>query len=353
MVTDKKRPSHSPVTHIWMTIPWYIRLSFILLALIVIGATAGYMIIEGWSFTDALFMTLITLTTIGYGEVHPLSQRGEWFTVGFITVSFIIYIYAVSALGSYLLSGDFRRRLAEYRIRRRVQKMRDHVIVCGFGRIGAQVVQELQRASVPFVIVDKNTQLVEELHDRGYRVVPGDATQEDVLLEAGILKAKSLVASAATDADNAFITLTARALNPEIFIVARVSEPALEAQMIRAGANRAISPYRIGAVRMAELLSRPHVYEFIEIATGRGSLELRMEEVPVESGSPFAGMSIAQCDIRRQFGVLVVGLTRGDRRTVVFNPDPDTVLEPGYILIALGRAEQLERLRMAMRGETD
>ncbi len=331
---------------LWWTVPWYVKANVIgLLALIAIG-TIGYIAVERWTFHDALYMTVITMTTIGYREVRPLTLQGQWFTIMFIFASVTFYIYAASSTASYLLSDAFRRQVQQIRTRRKVQRMENHIIVCGYGRIGSQIVQELALAGEPFVIVERDPKTVRELQDLGYAVVVGDATQEETLLEAGVERARALIATAATDADNAFIALTARSLNPKLFIVSRVSDPALEPHLRRAGANRALSPYRIGALRMAGMVIRPHVHEFIEIAVGRGTVELQMEEIHIPPESPFAGRSLAECEIRQRYGVLVIGMVRpGEGLT--FNPDPQQAIPPGTILMVIGRAEEVERLRQA------
>ena len=345
-MTTKENPSF------FHYIPWYVKASGLsMFGLLLIG-TFGYMWIEGWTFRESLYMAIITLTTIGYGEVRPLSSQGQFFTIVYIGSSTVLFLYAASSLGAFLLSDEFRFRFQNERVRRRIRKMKNHVILCGYGRIGAHVIQEFERSRIDFLIIERNPERAQQLQLQKFTVIPGDATKEETLPEARIEDARALIAATQTDADNAFITLTARALNPKLFIITRVSDPSLEAQMIRAGANRAISPYRLGALRMAEHIIRPHVFEFIEIATGYGPLELLLEEIEILPGSSLVGQTISGCGIRKRFGVLVIGLSYLEGRRVVFNPDPDVTLEAGTVMIVMGRLSQIERLRALGRGDS-
>ncbi len=329
----------------WPPVPVHLKLSLSALVILVVVGTIGYTILEGWPMSTSLFMTIITLTTIGYGIPHELSVYGEWFTISFIFFSFVTYAAVASSLGSFVLSSEFQQAFRQHRFLRRIRNMKNHVIICGYGRIGLLIQQELETTIKNYVIIEKNIDVVEKLRAKDVPVIHGDATIEEVLLQAGVERARALVAVTARDADNAFITLTARSLNPSLFIISRVTEPEIEPQMIRAGADRAICPYRIGAMRIAQILTRPSVHEFIEIVSGKRHLELVLEEIHVLKNSPAIGKTIAELDIRRQFGILIIGVVYREGEQILFNPPSDRPLEKGSILLALGKSEQIDAFR--------
>lgn len=328
------------------TLFWY-SISFVVL--VVIGGTVGYMDVEGWGFLDSLFMTLTTITTIGYGEVHPLTKSGVVFTILLIIFGVGTVAFAVRNATRMMLEGEFRNILGRKKVEQKIKELKDHYIVCGFGRMGRLICRELDRKPVPYVIIEKNTDNITEAEWESSLIIKGDADKDDVLLKAGVDRARGLITVVSTDADNLYIVLTARGLNPDLYIVARAGEEGSEKKLIRAGASKVISPYLIGADRMAQAVLRPAVVDFIEFATQSENLELKMEEVTINAGSSLAGLAINQCGIRQDLGIIIVAIKRSDGK-MEFNPSPESVLHEGDCLIALGQPAQLKVLEEITNG---
>ena len=312
------------------------------LAVATIG-TLGYMYIEHWSLLDALYMTVITLTTIGYGETHALDTSGRTFTLFLIMFGVGTVAFAIRNATKMMLEGELKQMFGRKKVEQKIRKLKDHYIVCGFGRMGRLICRELMRKPVPFVIVERDTALISEADWEKYLILQGDADKDDTLVEAGIMHAKGLITVVSTDADNLYIVLSARGLNPNLYIVARAGEEGSEQKLLRAGASKVISPYLIGADRMAQAVLRPAVVDFIEFATQAENMELQMEEVTINSGSPLSGLAINQCGIRQELGIIIVAIKRGDGK-MEFNPNPASVLHEGDRLIALGQPAQLKVL---------
>ena len=232
----------------------------------------------------------------------------------------------------------------------RISKLRNHYIICGFGRIGHLICRELQSRPVPFLVVEKDPHHIERLEREGFLYVEGDATEDDTLLAAGIHHAKGLITAVTSDTDNVYITLTARGLNPSLFILARAGEEGSEKKLMRAGASKVISPYTIGASRMAHAILRPSVVDFIEIATASEHLELQIEEIAIDAGSDLAGKTLVNSGIRRNMGIIIVGIKQTDGQ-MIFNPPPDKVIDPGSVLIILGKRQSINQLERIARGE--
>ena len=305
--------------------------------------TLGYMLIEGWGAMDALYMTVITVTTVGYLEVHTLSQGGRVFTMTLALGGVFTLFYAATATISAVLSGRARGDLWRQRMERTLANLQDHVIVCGMGRMGRFVCREFSALEMPFVVIDREPHVFEGFDLRHGIPLVGDATSDEVLRKAGVDRARVLVTVAASDADNLFVTMSARLLNDKLNIVARAEEEGAEKKLMRAGASRVISPYMIGAGRMTQAVLRPAVIDFLELATREDYMELQIEEVAVQEGSALAGMLIRDGRIRRDLGVIVVAVKHRDGR-MAFNPDPDLALSSGDTLIALGHRRQMEEL---------
>ncbi|MBW2451372.1 MAG: NAD-binding protein, partial [Deltaproteobacteria bacterium] len=246
----------------------HLRFSLITLISVIAMGTFGYALIEDWDLFDSLYMTVITLATVGFKEVHELSPEGMLFTIILIISGTGIIAYALSSLIQIMVEGQIYNILGRRKLETRLNQLHDHYIVCGYGRIGHMICKELQARPVPFVIVEKDPLLTDRLNRDGYLYVVGDATDDDTLLTAGIHRAKGLITAVTSDTDNVYITLTARGLNPSLFILARAGEEGSEKKLLRAGASKVISPYTIGANRMAQAILRPSVVDFIEIATG-------------------------------------------------------------------------------------
>jgi voltage-gated potassium channel len=316
------------------------------LVLAVIGAgTVGYRWLwaeVGGSWLDALFMTVTTITTIGYGEVKPLTGSGRVFTmvIAFVGIGSLFYTFSVvmeTLVARRIADPPGRRKMA-----RTIATLSGHVVVAGLGRVGRQAAQELQAAETPFVVVDPGASAARGAEEYGYLLVPGDATEDAVLERAGIHRARGLIVTTANDATNMYIVLSARVLNPALHIVTRAVDDASVTKLIRAGANRAISPYAIGGHRLAHLILSPAVVDFFETALRRGEEALNIEDVVVEQASPVAGKTLDDLDIRQATGASVLAILREGSPLV--NPAGSLTLEPGDRLLALGTRDQLARL---------
>jgi voltage-gated potassium channel len=311
-------------------------------ALIGIG-TVGYHLIEGWSFFDALYMTVITLTTVGFLEVHDLSPAGRGFTMILCLSGVFTLFYAATEVIRTIVSGEVQDVLGRQRMERSLQELKDHLIVCGFGRMGRLVCREFSGQGLPFVVIDRRAEALEDFQIAHGIALHGDATSDEVLLRAGVQRARGLVTVAASDADNLYITMSARLLNPHLFIVARAEDERAEQKLLRAGASRVISPYVIGGARVAQAVLRPAVVDFIELATRTEHLELQIEETQVAPGSRLAGAVLKDSRLRQEMGIIIVAIKK-QAGQMVFNPPPEVVLEAGDILITLGNRRQLDEL---------
>lgn len=317
-----------------------------MLALVVVGGTAGYMLIEGWSAWDSLYMTVISVTTAGYREVHPMSRRGELFTMIVLTVGVATVLYTFSFLMARLIEGDLESRWVRRRRERMLDELTDHFIICGFGRMGLIIAQEFVRQGVPFVIIERNPERMQEAIDAGFLAVEADASSELVLKRVRIEHARGFIAAVSTDAENVYAILTARLLRPDLYIIGRAETEDARAKLVRAGADRVISPYLIGGLQLAQTALRPAVVDFVQIATSSENLELNMEQVRIREGAPLAGRSIVDANLRQKFGVVVVGIQRADGR-MEFNPSPDTTMHAGDHLVVLGHLQKLRELEAA------
>ena len=320
-----------------------------LLAWIVAVGTLGYMLIEGWSAWDAFYMTIITVTTVGYREVHPLSRAGEALTVGVLIFGVGAALYAFTLLATIVVEGGLPRRLQRRRHERMLETIKDHFIICGYGRIGSTVAQQFRRQQVPFVVVERNPERLQAAIDEGALAVEADASREDILKRVGIERARGFIAAVGTDAENVYAVLTARVLRPDLFIVSRAETEDATMKLKRAGADRVVSPYQIGAVAIAQTALRPAVVDFMELATSTENLDLSMEQVTVAPQSALANKSILDANLRQRFGVIVVGIQRQDR-TMDFNPEPDTAMYAGDKLVVLGRPDSLKKLEIEAAG---
>jgi len=315
-------------------------LSFV--GLIVLAGALGYILFFGWSISDAIYMTVITLTTEGYKEVRELSDAGRAWTilvavagVGIIfgTVGFVAETFVAEALSG----RRQRRRMADT-----VAGLKDHFILCGYGRVGSTVARELEHAGVPVVVIDSFAGSTELAAREGHLIVAGDATRDDVLLEAGVNRAKALITTVDTDATNVYVTLSARSLNPKLFIVARANEEGSEAKLRQAGADRAVSPYTRAGRQIAELATRPRVADFIDFALSHGQLAFSIEELEVAAGGPLAGQTVSDLT---GGGIHVMAIVTHGPGQFQTNPPMDRQLEPGDQLIVSGTAEVLRGLR--------
>jgi voltage-gated potassium channel len=319
------------------------RLAVTLLVIVLAGGTAGYTLIEGWNVWDAFYMTVTTVATVGYGEVHPLSPRGRLFTVALIFGGVGTVFYTVTLLATIVVDGWLHRRLEKRRAARMLEQIKDHFIVCGYGRIGSIIAAELHQQGVPLAVIERDPERVRQAVERGWLALEADASREEVLSRAGIHRARGLITAVGTDAENVFTVLTARVMRPDLFIIARVESDDAEHKLRRAGADRVISPYQIGATQMVQTALRPAVVEFFHLATSSERLDLSMEQVHIKEDSPLANRSIVDAGIRQKFGVIVVGIKRSGGG-MDFNPAPDAIMRPGDELVVLGRTESVKAL---------
>lgn len=311
------------------------------LALLVVAGTAGFHLIEGWGWFDSLYMVVITLTTIGYEEVHPLSFHGRIFNLLLIVAGVALVALSFGALTQALLEFELGKFFGRRRMEREIHRLEGHYIICGAGRVGRSAARELAANGVPLVIIEHNET---RITDGEYLSLIGDATKESVLREARIDKALGLVAATTTDAVNVYIVLTARGLNPKLRIIARASEEDAEKHLLTAGADTVISPQRFAGHRVAQAFLRPNVLDFLDIATSReGQIELRLEEVRVSTHSPLVGKTIESSQIRQSMGLVVLAIKRG-ASAMQFNPGPGEIIQPGDCLIVMGEPEKLQAL---------
>jgi voltage-gated potassium channel len=320
-----------------------LKLSLLVLMLLVSLGTAGYMVIEEWRFLDAFYMTVITLGTVGFKEVHELSDAGKLFTVVLIVIGVSVLGYTVSKLVQIMFEGQLQRFIGRQKVEKRIESLRDHYIICGYGRMGSLICKEFAAEPLPFVVIDNNAAVIEKLEEENYPYLRGNATEDETLLKAGIKRAKGLISVVTSDTENVYITLTARGLNPDLYILARSGEPGSELKLQRAGANKVVSPYHIGGSRMAQAILRPNVVDFIEIATGREHYDLQMEEIFIPERSPFVGKNLLDSGFRRETGVIIVGIKKMSGE-MVFNPGSDSLIEAGDTLIVLGQPSAITKL---------
>jgi voltage-gated potassium channel len=327
------------------------RFSWLLLvtALLLVGGTAGYYLIEPeYSLFDALYMTVITLTTVGYGEVHPLSTAGRAFTIILLLGGVFTLFYAAGEFVRVLVSGELPRIIGRQRMERSLAGMNGHTIVCGYGRMGRHVCREFARQGLAFVLIDCNEDLLRDFDLAHGVAITGDATSDEVLKRAGVERARALVTVVPSDADNLYITMSARLLNDELFIVSRAEGEQTEGKLVRAGANRVVAPYAIGGSKVAHAVLRPNVVDFIDLATRTEHLELQIEETRINAGSQLAGASLSTSRLRPELGLIIVAIKKSSG-AMIYTPPPTAVMEPGDTVIALGRRSQLDRLEEMAR----
>jgi voltage-gated potassium channel len=317
-----------------------------LLVLVTISAgVGGYMLIEGWPFADALFMTVITITTIGYGETHPLSTGGRIFTMGLIIAGVGIASYAVGATIELLSSADFAEQIRRRRRRTMLRKLHNHCIICGFGRLGSSLARELQARGTGLVVIDLAEEAIEQCAARGMPTVHGNASDENVLREAGIDQASSLIAATPSDAENVFIVLTAKSIKPSLQVIARSNLESSIPKLQKAGANTVISPYAIVGRRIAHLLTRPNVTQFLDGVLEFGDQQMRLEEFIISQTSPLAGLTLREAQLK-----VVVLATDYPGQPAFHHPNAETQLLPGMAIIVMGPDQELRKIEELARG---
>ena len=304
------------------------------------------MLIEKYEFLDAFYMTVITVATVGFQEVHPLSNSGRLFTSFLIITSFGTFAYAVSSITKYISDGEFKEYFKNKRVNEAISKLEDHVIVCGFGRNGKQAAHVLKKHNTRFVVIEQKHEIVSAInHQYSNLVLEGDATFDDVLLKAGILKAQALITTLPDDADNLFIVLSARTLNPKLTIISRASEDNSDKKLKLAGANNVIMPDKLGGAHMASLVMKPDVMEFLDYITGQGGDNIRLEEITFANLSvEFQNKTIKELEVRNRSGANIIGFKTAQSEYII-NPSADTKIIPDAKLFVLGTAEQISKLK--------
>lgn len=321
----------------------HLRVALAFLGAVVLGGTVGYMTVEGWGFIDSLYMTILTLSTVGYGEVYPLSTAGKLLSIVIIITGVGSAAYAVGTAGKIMLEDRIRAVLGR-RFMKSIQKINDHYIICGFGRMGGVICQEMVERGRPFVVVDNHQDVTEDLERLGYLYVKGDATRDEVLQEAGIQRARGIVTVVTNDSENVFIVLTARGLNPKLYIVTRAASEESVQKLIRAGANKVVSPYDLGGSRIAQAVLSPTVLDFIESIVDDKTMDLHLEEVLVAAESSLAGVDLVHSNLRRDLNIIILAIKEITGR-MVFNPSFQQEISAGSTLVVLGHRPDLDKLR--------
>ncbi|MEZ5403978.1 MAG: potassium channel protein [Bryobacteraceae bacterium] len=323
----------------------------VLIAALLAVGTAGFVLLSGYPVFDALYMSVITITTVGYGEVHPLTRAGRIFNTFLLLVGAGVMAYAFSAVTQSIFESQFGDIIHKRRNRKMIDRLKNHYILCGFGRVGRGAAAELQRSGVPFVVMDKSEDRVERAIKMGMLAVQADSTRDDMLLEAGIQRACGLIAALSSDADNLFLILSAKSLNPNLVVSSRVSEEASESKMRRAGADAVFMPYSMTGYRLAQSILRPHVFQFLDVTAQTSSMgmDVGIEQVEIRPGADIASRSLKDMQLRRDFGVIVLAIRRSNK-TMDFNPPADATVEVGDNLIVMGHYDDLRRLEKLVDG---
>lgn len=317
-----------------------VKVAFALLILIFVTGTLGYHFLEGWPVLDAFYATVVTLGTVGYGDFYPKSSEGRIFAVFLIVFGVGTMAYTFAMVMDNFMEGRIRNILGRGKLKRQIAKMKDHYIICGCGKIGYLVCRELAAENVNFVVIDHDRDVIQKVEEEGFVYINGSATEDKTLREAGIERAKAVVCALPTDADNLYTVLTAKELNPQVYLLSRFEEEASERRLLKAGADRVVSPYKVGGMRMTLALLRPAMLDFMEITAGRGDLSLRMEELHVGSTCFATGKSLADSGLRGDYGLIIVAVNKESGK-MVFNPSASYIIEEGDNLIAIGEEENL------------
>jgi voltage-gated potassium channel len=315
----------------------------IMLGMVLAVGTLGYMILEGWHLLDAFYMTVITITTVGYGEIRKVDDVGRIFTVFLIFMGMGIMAYTLGMVAQTMVELQVKSLWGRKKLGSEIRLIRNHYILCGYDRMGKIVTQELKSKGIPLLVIDSDPELKRMLENIEAPYIIDDATSEDVLMEAGIERAKGLVSMVSSDADNLFITMTARGLNQTLFILVRTDEESTQKKLLRAGADRVVRPYLIGGRKMAQTIIRPSVTDFLEFTIHDKGMDLNMEELMVGKDSKLKGLTLVDSGIRQELDIIIVAIRKSDGK-MGFNPSSQTLIESGDTLIAMGLTDDLDRL---------
>ena len=324
-----------------------LRYSLLMLIGIIALGTCGYYFVEHMPLFEAFYMTIITLSTVGFSEVIPLSQTGRSITVIIIILGISVGAYTIGMLVRALVEGELVKIFGRRKVQKQISGLKNHFIICGFGRIGRIVCSELDADHIDFIVIEQDPSVIEQIEARKYLYLDMDATTEEALMQAGIMEAKGIVTAVNSDANNVFITMTAKSLRPDVFVLARASEEQNEAKLFRAGATRVVSPYLIGGRRIAQMLKKPTVVDFIDIAMMGSHLGLMMEEAIIGDKSSLIDKNLIDSHLRKDYGVIIVAIKKvsGD---MIFNPMPSEKLDGGDVIVVLGKKEDLKRMRTVL-----
>ena len=321
----------------------HLIITILVSAFLVALGTAGYMLIEGWPMLDSLYMTVITFSTVGFGEIRQLSPPGRIFTLILIVLGVGFVAYVIGNVIQFLVEGRIRLILGRHKLDKKIDRMNSHYIVCGYGRMGRAFCRFLTQRHLDFVVIEKNTNRIPIMNEDGIIYVTGEATQEANLNKAGIKRASNLIATLGTDADNVFLVLLARGLNPNLYVVARASQNETKKPLYSAGANVVVSPFDVGARRMAHAILRPNVIRFLELAFSDESTDIHIEEVKVAAVSTLVDVTLKDSGIRKTYDLIILSIVKEDG-TMLFNPSADTQINTGDTVVAVGCHESLVKL---------
>lgn len=317
-----------------------LKLALLALLIVLTSGILGYTVIEKWSPLDAFYMTIITISTVGFTEIAPLSQGGKIFTIFLILGGVGTVGYTIGTAVEFMVEGHLSGLVERRRIGKVLEKLKSHYIICGFGRVGQQIAKEFKITNSPFIIIDNNPEAIERCRENEYLYIEGDAANDDVLKKANIKEARGLITAVDSDADNVYVTLSAKGLRPDLFVVARANLDGSDEKLKKAGADRVISPYSIGGRRMAHLMMKPLVSDYLDIITKAENIEFRLEEAVIEKTSSIKNKTIKEADIHDKSGVLVLAIKKDD--SLLTNPQTTEIINEGDKLVAIGTSDQLE-----------
>jgi voltage-gated potassium channel len=321
--------------------------SFSILILIIAAGTIGYMMIEGWPFVDALYMTVITISTVGFREVNQVGEGGRIFTMVLVFSGVGFTLYVAAAVVQFMVEGRIRIIMGRRRLNKKIDRLKNHYIVCGYGRIGRVLCRHLKRANIDVAVIERDSGQIPVMDEDGVLYIVGEATDENSLIKAGIERAKAVVAALATDTDNVFLVLTARQLVPELLIMARASQETAKIKLRAAGANYVESPYEMGAVSMAHRIIRPTVTSFLDLAFAHKRKDIQMEEIPVSNASELVNVQLKDSGIRQNYNLIIIAIKKADGN-MLFNPSFEAVIAPNDTVIAVGEVDNLQKLEWAL-----
>ncbi|MBU1054793.1 MAG: potassium channel protein [Proteobacteria bacterium] len=327
----------------------HLILSVLLTLLVCIIGTVGYMMIEGWALFDSIYMTITTISTVGYSEVHKLSEPGRVFTALLIFFGVGFCFYMAGAMVQFMVEGRIRAILGRRRLEKKISKLKNHYIICGYGRIGKVLCSNLMiKKNFDLVVVESEKDLIPVMEEDRVLFLSRDAIEENTLIKAGIKTAKGLVAVLASDADNVFLVLTARQLNPDLYITARATRNEAKSKLIAAGANTVVSPYELGAISMSQRILRPAVTNFLELAYNEQGNDIRMEEIPVSASSKIINIMLKDSGIRQKYNLIIIAIKKHDG-SMTFNPSSETRIQAGDTVIVVGQDENLQKLEKVLQ----